>query len=355
LTTYPLVSIIILNYNGIQYIDNCLRSVLNTNYPNLEVIFVDNASTDGSLQYAQSIYSTNSQLKFVVNNINFGFAEGNNLGARHAHGSYLIFLNNDTVVDPNWISEISVIFTHNSFVGAVQSLLLHMDSPNKIQSAGMFMLRFLGYTWDWHLNEDIDSICWSAHDLTNIGIAQGAALAIRKELINKIGLFDKEFGAYFEDTDLCWRIWLAGFKIVLAPYSKVYHMGSKSYKRSNAKVRSYLDFNQPKNCIRLLLKNYSFGNVIRYTPVVILNLYIASLFTLIVYKKNSRVINLSRGIWWNLRNLKTTLQERAKVQNYVRKVPDSEVTKYLMRDLSFSILFKRSFSMLKGSIGANSS
>lgn len=79
----PLVSIVILNYNGMKFVDRCLRSVLNTDYPNLEVIFVDNASTDGSLEHARKKFGRNPRLKFVVNNKNYGFAQGNNIGFEH--------------------------------------------------------------------------------------------------------------------------------------------------------------------------------------------------------------------------------------------------------------------------------
>ena len=120
---WPLASIVILNYNGAKFIDQCLKSVLNTYYPNFEVIFVDNASTDDSVKIAKS-FSTDSRLKIIVNSSNVRFAEGNNIGAMHAKCEIIVFLNPDTEVDPNWLKELIKVMTSSQLIGAAQSKLL---------------------------------------------------------------------------------------------------------------------------------------------------------------------------------------------------------------------------------------
>jgi GT2 family glycosyltransferase len=102
----PLVSILILNYNGLKYVDKCLASILRTNYSNFEIIFIDNASIDGSCEYVERRYGDNLHLKIIKNERNYGFAKGNNIGARYAKGDYLVFLNVDTEVEPDWLREL---------------------------------------------------------------------------------------------------------------------------------------------------------------------------------------------------------------------------------------------------------
>src|SRR5208283_3680269 len=97
-TNFPLVSIVILNYNGKNCLSNCLSSVLDTKYSNFEVILVDNASTDYSLEMAQEVFGSDSRLRVVKNKTNVGFSGGNNVGFSFAKGDYIVFLNNDTVV-----------------------------------------------------------------------------------------------------------------------------------------------------------------------------------------------------------------------------------------------------------------
>ena len=109
------VSIIILNYNGMEFADRCLESVFCSGYSDFEVIFVDNASSDGSLDYVKKKFGFYSNLKIVINNENYGFALGNNIGARQANGKYLVFLNIDTVVDSKWLTELSQCHEYLSF------------------------------------------------------------------------------------------------------------------------------------------------------------------------------------------------------------------------------------------------
>ncbi len=130
----PLVSVIILNYNGIDVVNRCLRSVLLTNYPCFEVILVDNASTDGSLQYIIDKFGRNERLKIVRSSVNRGFAGGNNLGLNYASGSYITLLNNDTEVQSDWLTEAIAVAEHDKRVGVVQSKLFfwyNLDNRSK--------------------------------------------------------------------------------------------------------------------------------------------------------------------------------------------------------------------------------
>ena len=120
----PLVSVIILNYNGMEFVESCLESVLSTDYPDFEVLFIDNASIDGSLEYVEDKFGRNTRIKIVANEKNYGFAEGNNIGFKHTEGEYVVFLNIDTDVEPDWLSELVKVFEADPTIGAVQSKLL---------------------------------------------------------------------------------------------------------------------------------------------------------------------------------------------------------------------------------------
>ncbi len=141
LSTQPMVSIVILNFNGKKFLNQCLDSVLQSDYRNFEVILVDNASTDGSIELVQKNFHQHSNLRIVTNGTNLGFAEGNNIGARAATGKYVVFLNNDTEVDPEWLQELLIVVESDKTVGAAQSklLLLARARAKTIDSAGDFV------------------------------------------------------------------------------------------------------------------------------------------------------------------------------------------------------------------------
>jgi GT2 family glycosyltransferase len=133
--TAPLVSVIILNYNGKDYLENCIRSVLKTQYQNFEVILVDNASTDTSIGKAKALFGNDLRLTIVRSNVNLGFSGGNNLGFYHSSGRYVAFLNNDTVVDPNWLKPLIDTMENDPSIGIAQSLIFNIDGKT-IQNGG---------------------------------------------------------------------------------------------------------------------------------------------------------------------------------------------------------------------------
>jgi GT2 family glycosyltransferase len=139
----PLVSIIILNYNANQLIVDCVDSVLKSNYKNLEVILVDNASTDGSHKECKKKFDI---IKLIENNENLGYCEGNNVGLREAKGQFIVVLNPDTIVEPNWLDELFAGYKKYGD-GLYQPKLLATSEKNRINSAGNFIQIFgFGYS-----------------------------------------------------------------------------------------------------------------------------------------------------------------------------------------------------------------
>ena len=131
----PFVSVIILNFNGENYLERCLFSVLSTTYPNFEVIFIDNASTDSSLEKVEKGFGNDQRLRVFSSSKNLGFSRGNIFGFSHAKGEYIAFLNNDTIVDPYWLEALVSTMEKDETIGLAGSTILSMDGK-KLRGAG---------------------------------------------------------------------------------------------------------------------------------------------------------------------------------------------------------------------------
>jgi len=327
---WPTASVIILNYNGMEFVDSCLRSVLKTDYPNFEVIFVDDNSTDGSLEYAEKNFSS-PHLRFVANDRHYGFAEGNNIGGRHAKGTYLIFLNVDTEVDPSWLRELVKVMESDQTIGAAQSKLLSARDRKILDCAGGFLDRYgFGY-FRGRGREDRGQ-----YGIGAIFFALGAAIAVKQETFNKVESFDPSFYFQCEEVDLCWRIWLSGYKVVYVPTSVVYHVCGGIRRGMEKRVAKYgrlVRFHAEKNDISMLLKNYEASNLVKYLPVTLGIMCCAALFPTLKGNLNetfNRLIAYLEAISWNLFNFKQTWIKRLRIQRIIRQIPDYEITSKLM-------------------------
>jgi len=233
----PQVSIIIVNYNGKDYLQKCLESLMKINYKNYEIILVDNNSTDQSIEFVKNTYPSVIIIKL---DRNYGFAEPNNIGAKIAKGDFLLFLNNDTEVSPNFIEKMVNVLNQDSKIAICQSLLL---KPNQeIDSSGDYV-------------DELGRAYSSRKKLTEVKeilSARGASMMVRKDSFWDLGGFDKNFFASFEDVDLCWRAWLWGYKIVLVPDSIVYHKVGSTVQKLSSEVR----FHGVKNSLVLRLTNF---------------------------------------------------------------------------------------------------
>jgi GT2 family glycosyltransferase len=309
----PSVSVIIVNYNNRKYLEKCLESVFNSNYPDLEVVFVDNASTDGSVDLVKKMFGCKCSLIIIQNSENLGYAEGNNVGIRHASGEYFVLLNNDTEVDRDWISELVRVMGSDICIGAVQSKLVSMNSRERLDSAGGFIDRF-GFPMERGAQEE-DCGQYKIED--EIFYAKGAGFAVRRCILKETGLFDKDYFLYFEETDLCWRIWLRGYRIVFAPKSIVYHFGFASISETKTQKNLIYDYLSTKNQTMTLLKNYELSNVIKYVPRLV---FLKVLFDFATFRLHHfmRV----RGILYVIRHLDKIWVKRKIVQENVRRKRD---------------------------------
>lgn len=209
----PLISVIVLNYNGRGFLDGCLSSLACQSYSGFEVVVVDNGSTDGSPEYIEANYPW---VRLVKNDENLGFAGGTNAGIRVAKGDYILTLNNDTRADSRFIEELTRPMTDPK-VGVCAAKMRFADG--RINSAGICVSRS-GAAWDRGMLEPDRG----QYDLVEevFGACAGAAL-YRKKMLDEIGLFDEDFFLYLEDVDLAMRARLAGWKCIYVPRAKVVH------------------------------------------------------------------------------------------------------------------------------------
>ncbi len=345
----PLVSIIILNYNGADIVTKCIESVLATEYSNFEVIFVDNGSDDGSYQSIVKQFGKDGRLVFVRNNVNKGFAEGNNIGLAYAKGSYITLLNNDTVVEKNWIAETIRVAESDEKIGIIQSKLFFWYNPEMLESAGALIDK-TGYGFERGFVEGRSMY----NTVDEVFYANGAAVTINKKALKKtiaetVDLFDNDFFFAYEDVDLSWRMRLAGYKTVIAPRSTVYHRRSTTTSRK----RGSLVFHHCKNRILTLIKNYSLMNLIRYLPLLIILESVRASSSFVSGQYESAFAML-RAFLWNLTNFKRSWKKRMVIQYLIRRMPDQYVT-MLMKDVNPASLIynQRLYQKFSASTGVN--
>ena len=239
-----LVSVIVLNYNAGKLLLNCIESIKKSTYKNLEIIVVDNISTDKSQETCKEKYP---DIKLIQNNENFGYCEGNNIGIREAKGDYIIILNPDTIVESNWIEEL--ISAYNKFgEGLYQPKHLSLNEKTVYMSAGN-MLNIFGFGYAREKgNKDENQF----NKIEEIGYASGTCLFTSSAVLKKVGLFDPFIFLYHDDLDLGWRASQLGIKSYYVPTSLIYHAESYSLKW-NAEKFYWLERNR-KYCI---LTHYS--------------------------------------------------------------------------------------------------
>jgi GT2 family glycosyltransferase len=234
------VSVIVLVWNGAKFLDACLSASIAQDYEPRELIVVDNDSKDDSVAIAQKYLPS---VKLVRNDYNLGFVGGNNIGIRAAQGEIMVLLNQDTVVQPGWLRAVVETFSDSS-IGIVGCKMLYPISK-KFQHAGGVvssddaLTRHIG--WDEEDNGQYDA-------MSEPEFVTGAAFAIHRKVLNKLGPFDEGFHpAFYEEIDYCYRARRAGFRIIYQPKAVLYHhettsLPEDSYQRASAFHRNRVRF-----------------------------------------------------------------------------------------------------------------
>lgn len=304
---------VVLNFNGSKTIVQCISSVLASEYHKIEVILVDNGSSDSSVKCVRTRFRDDVRLQIVELHRNLGFAGGNNAGFAASKGRLVIFLNNDTVVKKDWISGLLGVMNSDLRVGACQSKLRQVVLPEVIDCAGGILYSF-GYAAE-EGNGEVDK---GQYDhVRDISYAKGASLCVRRRIFEDLCGFDDNYFLLLEEVDLCLRIWKLGYRVVLAPSSVVWHVGSASM-ATDSDNSFYLS---SKNRPYLLYANYELRTLVSAMP----NLCLTDLYFLlksIRYGKPHRFVSIVRGKFWFVRNMKKAVIAKSRNEK-LRQVSDN--------------------------------
>jgi GT2 family glycosyltransferase len=310
----PLISVVILNYNGAKWIERCLLSLhQQTIFPRLEIIVADNLSSDGSDLLAEKMLRDWPNGRFVQNGSNLGFCEGNNRGVLPATGHYLFFLNNDTWLEPDCL-EVLLRETERMKADAATPLVMNFDDDS-FQSLGAAGFDIFG----------LASSRLQHTDTREVLMPEGCSFLIRRTLFETLGKFDAEFFMFGDELDLAWRLWIASGRAVAVPSARMHHRGAPNVNprgggavvemRTSDAKRFYAN----RNSLMIILK--SGRNVLLLLAVMMAGLFLLeALVMLVLIRRWSFIRRSYLGAFadcWRLRH--HVCAERRRIRQFRRR------------------------------------
>lgn len=304
------VAVIVSNHNCKKYLKDCFESLFRQTYKDFEIYLLDIGSYDGSVEYTSSMFPS---VKIIALKENCGFAQGYNIAVSKVDANYIGFLNSDTITEPEWLEKLVLSLEQSPDTAIAGSKIYFLNQNRIINSCGK-KLTYSGTGFDigYGLNSDVHY-----NESKEVGGLCGASMLARKNIFLELGGFDKDYFLLCEDTDICWRAWLAGYKIIYQPLSLVGHeFGSIIGKRDTPMRIFYTQINALitvfKNFTRTRLV-FSIAVITGYTTIRVL-LY---LFT--GQGQNLKALLAGTGAFFP--QLGTTLAKRRNIQSN-RKITD---------------------------------
>lgn len=308
----PVVSIVIATLNNWGFLKNCLASLFKNTLIPFEIIISDGGSTDETPKEMTSFKHKN--LTYINIGSDLGPCVKRNIGAKKAHGRYLLFLDSDTTVGENFLKGTVNYLDKHQDVGAGQLKILRMDKKNVYDSAGEKITSF-GFLTE-RAQGAIDTGQFDT--VENIFSGKTAALIVRKSIFLQIGGFDENYYMYWEEPDLCWRIWKSEHKVVFLPFDKVWHAYGTSRKIISTKKTAQITYIGCRNQIFTIVKNATGRNLFKILVATVLSWI--GLTVLFIIKFNfSKTKAITRAFSWNFVHLPLLLKTRATNKNLFRK------------------------------------
>ncbi len=279
---YPRVTIIVLNFNGLEDTRLCLRSLLNTTYRNISIIVVDNGSRQNEATILKREFK-DKRIEIKRFNKNLGFSGGNNVILKHIKTDYIALVNNDVVVKKGWLAPIIKQMEKNKLIAVVQPKILWERDRRYFDYAGATggFLDFLGYPFTrGRIFTTLEPDKGQHNKSTNIFWASGATMVIRKSVLEKVGLLDETFFNYMEEIDLCYRILQKGYQIVYEPKSVVFHKVASTASHNSTRKR----FFEHRNNLLLILKNFPTVKLLYVIPIRLLMEIISIFYYLAIFR-----------------------------------------------------------------------
>lgn len=338
----PKVNILICHLNGEEIIENCLKSLSRTDYPNYDIHILLNNTTDNSEEIIKKY-----NVKIYKSKVNLGFTRGFNLMVeklKNTNSKYIVSINNDTEVEPNWLTEL-VNFAEKNNADVLQPKVLDIRNKEMFEYAGAsggFMDKY-GYPFCRGRIFSTQEKDKGQYDIPiRIFWACGSCALFRKELFNEIGLLDKDFFMYAEETDFCWRANLAGAKIYNVPSSVIYHWGHYSIEKE--KMTALREYYLHRNTLIMFFKNYSDESIkkLKFRRILL------EIMSALAFPK-TKLIPITKALYWISKN-KEFIKEKHEETQKLRKIPDEEIEKLMLdKSIVFSYFLKgkKKFSDLK--------
>ena len=311
-----LISIIILNYNAGKFLLECVESIYKSENKNFEVILVDNASNDKTFRECKEKFS---DITLIENEKNLGYCEGNNIGIRRAKGEFVVVLNPDTIVKPDWLDALIHAYESNG-EGIYQPKILASTDHNMLLSSGQITQLFgFGYSRGKGKRDTNEF-----NKLEKISYASGTCLFTSKKILEKLNSFDSFLFAYHDDLDLCWRGALLGINSFYVPQSIIFHP-IEGYSFKWSKFKFYLMERNRQYCI---LTHFSKSTYFKMLPALILVDLAVSLFYM---KKGMLIIKLKSSLNI-LKNTKKINEKYNQIQSQ-RKYSDKEILDFFQDEI----------------------
>jgi len=322
---YPRVSVVVINVRGTNLLEECLQSLIRTNYPNPEIIVVD-CQTPEIQKWVEKQFPN---VRVIYFKEDIGPSASHNVGAAKANpkSKYIAFLDNDAVVEPDWLKESVKLMENDEKIGAVQPKILRIGAEERLDHTGM-ALDALG---TWSTSFDMDEKDFN--EVFDIFAAASATCVVRRKVFDLLGGFDEDYFIYDDDTDFCWRMTLTGYRVVFAPAARTHHRGNVT--KSLTPKRLY---HSVKNRICTMLKNYESKNLWwRICAFYILSFLTAFSFMLLL--KFELTLAVIKGLNYPTSNYNRLWRKRLMVQNS-RKISDNELLqrKILRNDIYPTLL-----------------
>lgn len=323
------ISIIIPTYNGWALLRDCLESLGKQTRKDFETIVVDNASQDGT---SDNLSGQFPAVRVIRPQVNLGFAPACNRGAEVATGEYLLFLNNDTVQEPQWLEALIGALERTPQAGVCAGKVRLMSDTTRLDSIGSYLTPtgFLRH-------EGLLEVDNGQYDQMNeIFAPKGVAFAIRTELFRRLGGFDDRFFAYFEESDLFWRVWLSGSRICMEPHAVIYHKVGATVLKLNY---AFVNFHNFKNRICSILKNAQGSTLIWMLPLHLACCLGLAGVGFLSPKRWAGSYAILRAIGWNVRQLSRTWQMRRIIQKS-RALDDKTLFRMAMKQVPIRTFFR---------------
>lgn len=305
----PLISIIIPNFNGEKFIEKCLESVYRETKVPFEVIVVDNNSADKSLLLLKQQEEKRENLKVIALNQNLGPAEGRNIGRQNSRSRFLVVLDYDTVVGPDWLTKSLLYLEEHPEIGVAQMKILKMGKNNLYDCAGEKLTQFGFLSERARSAKDIGQF----DQVEDIFSGKTAAMIIKKNAFDQAGGFDKDIFMYWEEPDFCWRVWKAGYRVVFLPFGKVWHAyGTKDKKVSRAHA-VWITHQGCRNHMITTLKNATGFRLVKMLSAVTLAWLV--LFASFLFRRDwAKTKAIFRAFVWLITHPKMLIRKRGEVK-----------------------------------------